>query len=520
MFIVIMKYIIITILIFLSNNIIAQNNCLINLSYHPDYNANLQPFYHGIASGDALHDRVIIWTRVTPEKLTDSIVVQWFMSSDSIFSKNVNTGSYTTYPARDYTVKLDIAGLNPDTRYYYYFVAYGKKSIVGHTKTPPKGEISDKSIRIAVFTGSNYNAGYYNVYRSVANKKDIDAVFHLGDYIYEYPSADYGKHKARWLFSDKELISLTDYRQRYSHYKLDPDLQAAHQLFAWYILWDDHEIANNSWLHGASNHNKGEGSWDVRKKNAKQAFYEWLPIRENIDSTIYRMVNFGNIMNVIFLDTRHEGRDEQRALAYTDTSKHLISSKQQEWFFNTLRTSNNVTWKLVAQQVMFAPLMIKNKVINPDQWDGYQAERNNILEFILENNIENIFFLSGDIHTSWASDVYYDKKDYKRFGNPNKKKRASVTTEFITPSVTSPSFGFFKAIAEKIIIKTLMKHHKFVELIHKGYIILDINHQRAKADWYFVNTIKKREFKERFIVSWYIDSGESFLRKSKVPSKY
>ena len=513
-----MKYIIITILIFLSSNIVAQNNCLIDLSYHLDYNANLKPFYHGVASGDALHDKVIIWTRITPDKLTDSIVVQWFMSSDSIFSENVNTGSYTTYFTRDYTVKLDITGLQPDTKYYYYFVALGEKSIVGQTKTPPKGEVFDESIRIAVFTGSNYNAGYYNVYNSVAKRKDIDAIFHLGDYIYEYASADYGKHSERWLFPDKELLSLADYRQRYSHYRLDLDLQAVHQVFPWYIIWDDHEIANDSWLNGAQNHNKNEGSWSVRKKNAKQAFYEWLPIRENKDTSIYRVVNFGNIMNVIFLDTRHEGRAQQKDLHATDSTKNLLGKEQYNWFIAKLQSSNNATWKLVAQQVMFAPLMILQKVINPDQWDGYQAERKNILEYILDNNIENIFFLSGDIHTSWANDVYLEKKDYKRFGNPNKKKRTSVTTEFITPSVTSPSFGLLKGIGGKILIKMLMKHIKYVELRHKGYIILDVNHKRVKADWYFVNTVKKRKYKEKYVISWYINKGESFLRKSKIPS--
>ena len=261
-----------TVFIFITAN--SQNSNLIDLSYHPDYNSKLAPFYHGLASGDALHDKVIIWTRITPYYIySDTLEVNWYISDDSLFQNNVKSGKYLTTKEKDFTVKVDVVGLKSDVWHYYCFEFEGKKSIVGRTKTTPVKKIENKSIRLAIFSGSNYNAGYFNAYNCVGQRDDIDAVLHLGDYIYEYGTNDYGKNKNRELFPDKELLTLQDYRQRYSHYRLDVDLQLAHQRFPWYIVWDDHEIANNSWTGGASNHNQGEGEWERRKQNGKQAFY-------------------------------------------------------------------------------------------------------------------------------------------------------------------------------------------------------------------------------------------------------
>ncbi len=225
------------------SNIQAQT--VKEISSHPDFNPDLKPFYHGVASGDAKDDRVIIWTKITPDILLDSIIVKYYISADSNFIEDVFSGNFKTNLEINYTIKIDAVNLVPNTKYYYYFEALENKSIIGKTKTlPAKGSLNEE-LKIAVFSGSNYNAGYFNVYKSVANNPEVDAVFHLGDYIYEYATNGYGKHKNRALFPDKELISLDDYRKRYSHYRLDKDLMLAHQNLTWYVVWDDHETANN-----------------------------------------------------------------------------------------------------------------------------------------------------------------------------------------------------------------------------------------------------------------------------------
>ncbi len=225
----------------------------------------------------------------------------------------------------------------------------------------------------------------------------------------------------------------------------------------------------------------------------KKAFFEWIPIRENFsDSIIYRNFMFGSLINFIFLDTRLVGRNYARGLDNADTNKTMLGKQQFEWFTNQLYNSQNTdttVWKIVAQQVMFALLLINKKAINPDQWDGYQHEREQVLEFILKNNIKNVVILTGDIHTSWANEIYLDKTKKRK-----KRDFENIIPEFITPSVTSPSLGKITAFFGKIFIKSFFRHVNFVQLSKRGFVLLNVNKDFVKADWYFVSTIKKRDF--------------------------
>ena len=99
---------------------------------------------------------------------------------------------------------------------------------------------------------------------------DIDAVIHLGDYLYEYTAV--AGVDGRTVEPENEIISLSDYRTRHSHYKLDRDLRNMHQQYPVITVWDDHESANDAWTGGAQNHNSTtEGSWEKRNANSKQA---------------------------------------------------------------------------------------------------------------------------------------------------------------------------------------------------------------------------------------------------------
>jgi len=254
------------------------------------FNTELKPFYHGVASGDPLPDAIVIWTRVTPEEELPIIEVKWEISTDKAFGNIIQSGLFTTDPERDYTVKIDVSGLDSGYQYYYRFQALGSTSITGKTKTASQDAAE---LNLAVVSCSNYEWGYFNAYGDIARQSDLDAVVHLGDYIYEYGPGKYGDTTiGRFNLPAKEIITLPDYRTRYSLYRLDEDLRNAHSSHPFINIWDDHEIANDSYQDGAQNHQEDEGSYEDRKAAAVKAYYEWLPIREN--GELYRSFQYGD----------------------------------------------------------------------------------------------------------------------------------------------------------------------------------------------------------------------------------
>lgn len=476
----------------------------------------MEPFYHGVASGDPLSDAVIIWTRVTPPDNTGApILVKWKMGADTSMTNIVQQGSVLANPSSDYTVKVDVQGLDPDTYYYYEFMADSAKSIQGRTKTAPVN--MKDSLRFAVVSCANLEAGFFNAYGIINNKNDVDAVIGLGDYIYEYETGGYSPNPNanRFFEPTHEIISLEDYRGRYSIYHLDEDLRKMHQYYPFIGIWDDHESANDSWTGGAENHDGSEGSWSQRKNYAKQAFFEWLPIRETSQTNpyqIYRKLSYGNLVDLFMLDTRLEGREEQSGTTgstVNDPNRTLLGQNQFNWLEQAVSQST-ATYKVIGQQVMMAPLEVFGTAVNGDQWDGYPAERENFFNFINTNNIDNVVVLTGDIHTSWANDLPGSGYDS---GTGN----GSVGVEFVTPSVTSPGADFGGGIGASA-IQTFNSHMKFVDLSEHGFYILDINQQRAQADWFYVNTIDNQSLQYFWGASFFNLAGERHLHETTVVS--
>jgi alkaline phosphatase D len=197
-------------------------------------------FEHGVASGDPLHDRVILWTRVTTRRWYDEVNVKWQVARDPKMRRIVADGRTSTDIWRDFTVKVDVDGLEPAHTYYYQFSAQGERSPVGRTRTLARGHVD--AARLAVVSCSNLPAGLFNVYALIAQRADLDAVLHLGDYLYEYANATYGNGAllGRVPLPDKEIVTLADYRERHAQYKRDADLQAAHRQHPFICVWDDH----------------------------------------------------------------------------------------------------------------------------------------------------------------------------------------------------------------------------------------------------------------------------------------
>lgn len=475
-------------------------------------NEKLAPFYHGVASGDPLQDAVIIWTRVSTT--APSVQVEWEMSRDTSFATPnlVATGSTTTDASKDCTVKIDVTGLESNTFYYYRFKADGKYSTVGRTKTAPTADEVDQ-LRFASVSCSNFQHGYFNVYDVLKDRNDIDAILHLGDYIYEYGPGEYGD--IRNHIPNKEMVELMDYRTRYSQYRLDPMLRDLHQQYPFIVMWDDHESADDSYHEGADNHDPNEGDWEDRIAASAQAYNEWLPIRtqDNNNLKIFRKFSYGDLADIFALDTRIAGRDEQLGFfdpifnpdAYNDTSRQLLGTEQLEWLRENL-TASTAKWKIVAQQVMMSPLKVFNVVVNTDQWDGYPAERQRFFDIINENDIDNVVVLTGDIHTSWAMDLPFGEERYVPSTGEN-----SAAVEFVTTSVTSPGFPFSVPTG---FIREENKNIKFINVVNHGYSLLNLDDEKAQNDYYYIKTVEEKDDFVRYGRGYYTENGANKLTRT------
>jgi len=297
-------------------------------------------FEHGVASGDPLADGFVIWTRVSAAA-GEPVAVQWQVAGDASMATVLRKGVFRTGPDSDYTVKVDVRGLPSGAQLYYQFSVEGVESPVGKSRTLPSGDVGEA--RFAVVSCASYPTGYFHVYREIANRDDIDAVLHLGDYIYEYGMGGYATEHAEELNRvpdpPNELMTLSDYRRRHAQYKADPDSQAMHAAHPVIAIWDDHEIANDAWRDGAENHNEDEGGWAARRDAAIRAYFEWMPIRGDVDgenTRIFRQFRFGNLLSLIMLDTRLHGRDRQPQIAedmtQDDIDKGGSLSASKSWF--------------------------------------------------------------------------------------------------------------------------------------------------------------------------------------------
>lgn len=472
------------------------------------------PFKHSVASGDPLADRVILWTRVSPEQ-DATIFVNWKVATDTAMSNVVASGTVTTNNAVDYTVKIDPTGLSAGTTYYYQFSALGHDSQIARTKTLPTGSVD--RIRLGLVSCASLVHGFFNAYRFASQRLDLDAIIHLGDYVYEYPGVDpaaadpddYADQAAidagRQYSEDNrvETVTLTDYRLRHANYKLDQDLQKLHLQFPFITIWDDHEFADNTWTGGAFNHQSEDGDWPTRRASAIQAYFEWMPIRAlpGLPGKIDRAFAFGDLADLVMFDTRVTGRQEQPGTSGADRltpGRRLITQDQEDWVLNELRASKQrgTKWRLLGQQVMLAQLRLvddpfgdsNDQLVNDDQWDGYFDNRTRIFNALRGEAIDNTVVLTGDIHTSWALDLHEDPSNPFNANpyNPVNGDNA-IGVEFVVPSITSPGMPELNAVAGGLMQPN--PHLKYVDLAEHGYVVLDVDKDRVQAEWYYTDDI-------------------------------
>ncbi|EIV8657823.1 TPA: alkaline phosphatase D family protein [Vibrio parahaemolyticus] len=507
-------------------------------------------FEHGVASGDPTQTQVIIWTRVTTA--ASYVDVSWQVASDIEFLNVVQSGVFTTDTGRDFTVKVDVQNLNANSQYYYRFMVGEMMSEVGQTQTLPEDSVEKASM--AVVSCANYPAGYFHVYREILNQHEqspFDVVLHLGDYIYEYGAGGYASEDAAALGREPskgtECITLDDYRKRYAQYRQDADLQALHAKLPMIAVWDDHELANDTWKNGAENHQDDEGSFIDRRAAAAAAWTEWLPVRENTFSNmlIYRQFSFGNLVNLMMLDTRFVGRD--KPLDYFSLSaptmeaigglvaqsrsadRELLGTEQLAWLMNEFNT-HDAKWNVLGQQVLMSRMELPSSVMtamfqlftsteekkteallavntaitgyladpsadplslpyNLDAWDGYYVEREKVYQ-LAKASSGNFVCLAGDTHNAWASEL----KDVSN--NP-------IGVEFATSSVSSPGLEEYLALDPVAIAQMeytlphLVSELQWADIKQRGFMRVTFTADAAQSTWYLVSTIKDKKYQVR-----------------------
>ena len=498
---------------------------------------NTYSFNHGVASGDPLEDRVILWTRVTPQQ-AGPVETILEISENENFSKIAHSTKLQTSSLSDYTVKYDFLAkqyCDSDRGFFYRFRAGSSISEIGKSKTFSK---NTESVKIGVFSCSNFPAGYFNAYQAAAEKNDLDLWLHLGDYLYEYPMGGYATDNAEKLgrtpSPTHEMITLSDYRLRHAQYKLDHGSKALHKHAPLIAVWDDHEFSNDAWKRGAENHSEdgSEGDFYARRSAAIKAYYEWMPIREQQNKRkIFREFKIGKLIHLIMLDTRQYGRDKQiqpkdylsksrfnQAKFYNDLNsqnRELLGVEQLSWIEDSILKSN-AAWTIFGQQVLMAKLkfpdiskMLKTEEIpdflkpylkflglgipsNLDAWDGYPAARNKLYQ-LMKNAKKKFISLAGDTHNSWVSELE----------NQSGKK---VGIELGAPSVTSPGITDVLNLDENKFVDSIVKINKelqWMEPSNRGYLFLDCMENKIIASFNYIKELNN--------INSEIGSSQSFI---------
>lgn len=510
-------------------------------------------FKHGVASGDPKQDRVVLWTRITPAAPGGDIAYTWKLNPVDRRAGGAKSGSGVTGPSRDYTVKVDATGLDAGRAYTFEFEAAGVKSPLGRTRTLPAGPTKD--VVLAVASCSLYPNGYFNAYQAIADLPRVDAVLHLGDYIYEYGGpGSYGMDSAvageRPHDPPREILSLDDYRRRHAQYKSDPQLQAAHARAPWIVVWDDHETANDSFMSGAQNHTEGaegsEGEWTVRKAAALKAYFDWMPIREpaggGLAEAAIRSFDFGDLASLIMVETRLTARDSQASLdvdapevngkrdltalkaKLADPKRRMMGEAQQAWVGAELARSVKAghAWQVIGNEVVMARVMLPSpkKELTAEQyakvpasaqrrvqryeqgaalglpagldmWDGYPADRERLYG-LFKTAAARPIVLSGDSHSFWANELHDDAG-----------KR--VACEFGTTGITSPGGGeIIPGLNGGELIAKANSEVVFNDQVSKGYVLLTLTRTEARADMMAVSTIVAKDFTTKPVKSFKI----------------
>ena len=491
------------------------------------------PFTLGVASGDPAHDGFVIWTRLAPVPDAEdghggmpyrNVPVYWEVAADERFRRVVRSGMYLARPEWAHSVHVELRGLAPGRDYWYRFKAYGHISPVGRARTAPHPGVFGPPLVMAFASCAHYEHGLFTAYRRLA-EDEPDLVLHLGDYIYE--NAATGKCTAVRRHDGPEAVDLAGYRLRHALYKTDPDLQAAHAVAPWLVVWDDHEVDNN-WA-GDMPEEKSPTppeEFPLRRAAAFRAYYEHMPLRRSSMPRgpylpIHRRVRWGRLATFHVLDTRQYRHDQccgdgwKHCPESAGPERSILGRAQERWLLDGL-AARTARWDLIAQQVFFAqrdadagPL----KLTSQDAWDGYAACRDRITRGWVSAGVRNPVVLTGDVHTHWAAEL---KTDYDDPDSP------SVGVELVTTSITSGGDGrdIDTATDPFLAINPHLRHHD----ARRGYVRTRITRETLTADFMVVPYVTRpgapAEPRAQFVVEDRVPRLHCTYRRSPGPGAF
>lgn len=454
----------------------------------------LDPFTFGVASGDPAPDGVVLWARLARDAVLDAGLselptsVGWEVAEDEAFASIAHSGRAEALPELGHSVHVEVEGLRPGREYFYRFHAGDAVSPVGRTKTTPPLDSIPTRVDFAFASCQHYEQGFYTALRHLS-RENVDAIVHLGDYIYENGAVD-GRPRHH---GSGEAYTLEDYRQRYALYRSDVDLQAAHHAAPWIVTTDDHEV-DNDYANAHADDDQSPEELLLRRAAAYQAFYEFLPLRRSSmpagpDMRVYRRIDFGRLMGMYVLDTRQH-RDDQPCGAdfsptcdeHVDPSRGLLGEEQRGWLFDSLSMSAS-TWNVLAQQVLMARFRTIDdagrEVFSMDKWDGYPAERARVLEALGSPGVRNPVVLTGDLHSNWVSRLYEDFSD---------ERSRVIATEFAGTSITSGGDG----VEQHPIGARALPHNFHFDFYNsqRGYVKIEVEPERWTATYRRVASVQ------------------------------
>ena len=474
----------------------------------------------GVASGDPRATSVVLWTRLARDPLLPdggmgpaSVTVDWEIAADEGFGQIVRRGRELARSVDAHTIHVTPGGLRPDTWYWYRFHAAGETSRVGRTRTMPARGALPSQLRFALVSCQDYGNGYYAAYNDIA-QQDLDCIVHVGDYIYEY--AD-GSGAVRQPVGG-ETQTLADYRARYALYRLDPQLQDAHALFPFLVTWDDHEVQDN-YTGLISEYDIPAEVFAARRADAYRAYYEHMPLRRSARPTergmfLYRHFDFGRLARIVMLDGRQYRTDQPcdapdlgiaPSCPEDSSPAGTFLGARQEYYLRRALQRSRANWNVLAQQVMMmrgdlgAAFGSATPIYNMDAWDGYQAQRTRLLDFLAERQPSNPIVLTGDIHSAWAADL---KRDFLDPTSP------PVAVEFVCTSITSDfPASFVPLIEANLGPNSANPHIKYFEGRQHGYVRCTVTPGLWRSDYRAVDSILDPFAPASTIASWVVEDG-------------
>jgi alkaline phosphatase D len=479
----------------------------------PPFDGN--PFTLGVASGDPGPDGVVLWTRLAPDPLTpggglapEPYGVRFEVALDDGFRRIVRRGAIEAVPEEAHSARVELAGLQPGAEYFYRFKFGQAVSPVGRTRTAPAADAAVDRMRFAFASCQNFPVGYFNAYADVA-AQDLDFVVHLGDYIYEGSASDLRPHAPA-----AEIFTLDDYRIRHGQYKTDLDLQAAHAALPWLVTWDDHEVDNN-YADEEADPDAPPEQFRLRRAAAYQAYWEHMPLsraRKPVgpDLDLYRRFAWGSLATLNALDGRQYRSDQPAACTpdqrdpsgycpgALDPARTKLGAEQRTWLLDELATTS-ARWNVLAQQTAFAPW---DRDPGPgrdfgvgDNWDGYVAERQQILDWIVERRTPNPIVLTGDSHRNWLRNVPPNAVDFDA---------PPVATEFMGTSITSG--GDPAAPSTSFGGDPNNPHILFVNN-NRGYVLCTVDAAGWTSEYRIVPTVRQRGVAASTLAAFAVENG-------------